>query len=59
MTTYREMKDKMDMNESVSELTKAYQKIRTVYPIHIVNSLGGFLNYHQGKQQWKLNTSKY
>lgn len=31
MTTYREMKDKMNMNESVSELTKAYQKIRTVY----------------------------
>ena len=35
------------------------QEIRTVYPIHIVNSFGGFLNYHQGKQQWRLNTSKY
>ena len=31
MTTYKEMQEKMDMNESVNDLSKAYLKVRQVY----------------------------
>ena len=31
MTTYKEMQDKINMNESVNDLSKAYLKVRQVY----------------------------
>ena len=61
-TTYTESQKQNEELAVANDLISAIEKlqgIRTVYPIHIVNSLGGFLNYHQGKQKWKLNTSKY
>ena len=61
-TTYTETQKQNEELAVANDLISAIEKlqgIRTVYPIHIVNSLGGFLNYHQGKQKWKLNTSKY
>ena len=61
-TTYTETQKQNEELAVANDLISAIEKlqgIRTVYPIHIVNSFGGFLNYHQGKQQWRLNTSKY
>ena len=61
-TTYTETQKQNEELAVANDLINAIerlQEIRTVYPIHIVNSFGGFLNYHQGKQQWRLNTSKY
>lgn len=61
-TTYTETQKQNEELAVANDLINAIerlQEIRTVYPIHIVSSLGGFLNYHQGKQQWRLNTSKY
>jgi hypothetical protein len=61
-TTYTETQKQNEELAVANDLISALEKlqgIRTVYPIHIVNSFGGFLNYHQGKQQWRLNTSKY
>jgi len=31
MTTYKEMQEKINMNESVNDLSKAYLKVRQVY----------------------------
>ena len=61
-TTYTETQkqnEELAVANDLINAIKKLQEIRTVYPIHIVNSFGGFLNYHQGKQQWRLNTSKY
>ena len=56
--TQQQNEELLVANELISAIEKL-QKIRSVYPIPIVNSFGGFLNYHQGTQQWKLNTSNY
>ncbi len=61
-TTYtasQKQNEELAVANDLINAIKKLQEIRTVYPIHIVNSFGGFLNYHQGKQQWRLNTSKY
>ncbi len=61
-TTYtasQKQNEELAVANDLINAIKKLQEIRTVYPIHIVNSFGGFLNYHQGTQQWKLNTSKY
>jgi hypothetical protein len=60
--TYTETQKQNDELEIANDLINAIerlQKVRTVYPVQIISSFGGFLNYHQGTQKWKLNTSKY
>jgi hypothetical protein len=58
-TASQKQNDELVIANDLINAIERLQKVRTVYPVQIIGSLGGFLNYHQGTQQWKLNTSKY